>query len=88
MKTLTIRKVSDATDRAIRIEAARLGLSKEAYVRRILDKLADQIEGVKDGPSATVSNSPVKPPRTDGHARETSNRQELGMQPTGASILT
>lgn len=42
MATLTVRNLDDATDRALRLAAAELGISKEEFVRRSLRKIVGQ----------------------------------------------
>ncbi len=42
MTTLTVRSLDEATDRALRLAAAQLGISKEEFVRRSLRKIVSQ----------------------------------------------
>lgn len=42
MATLTVRNLDEATDRALRLAAAELGISKEEFVRRSLRKFVSQ----------------------------------------------
>lgn len=48
MATLTVRNLDEATDRALRLAAAELGISKEEYVRRSLRQVVAQ--GERQGP--------------------------------------
>ncbi|MCU0755982.1 MAG: hypothetical protein MUE46_12795 [Xanthomonadales bacterium] len=42
MSTLTVRNLDEATDRALRLAAAELGISKEEFVRRSLRRIVAQ----------------------------------------------
>ncbi len=42
MTTLTVRNLDEATDRALRLAAAELGISKEEFVRRSLRRIVAQ----------------------------------------------
>lgn len=53
MATLTVRNLDDATDRALRLAAAELGISKEEFVRRSLRRIVAH--------GATADASPPSP---------------------------
>ena len=51
MTTLTVRNLDDATDRALRLAAAELGISKEEFVRRSLRRIVGQGAAADTGPA-------------------------------------
>lgn len=76
MAAVTIRNLSDATHRALKIRAARHGRSAEAEIRAILDEAAESPERIKLGSELAAigralggvdieverDNTPVEPP--------------------------
>lgn len=51
MSTLTIRNVKENTKQALRLRAARKGVSVEQEVRSILDRAVDEAVGENEGAS-------------------------------------
>ena len=50
MTTLTVRNLDEPTDRALRLAAAELGISKEEFVRRSLRRIVTQSAAAELGP--------------------------------------
>jgi plasmid stability protein len=55
MATLTVRNVKEYTKQALRLRAARKGISVEQEVRSILDRAADEPVGENDEPREGAS---------------------------------
>jgi len=55
MSTLTIRNVKENTKQALRLRAARKGVSVEQEVRSILDRAVDEAVDGNDGPREGAS---------------------------------